>query len=192
MGEETNHFLPPGNPGAERPIDVWLINGIPGASKSTVALDLAAALPRAAHIEGDRLQAMIVSGAVLPGQEPPEEEAAQIHLCVRNQCLLAHSFAQAGFTPVIDYVIVNRERVEEYRRQLPGATLRLVTLAPGIEAALARDHARPEKKVSAAWTHLDAVMRRELSGLGLWIDNGRISVEKTVALILRDAERARV
>ena len=75
-------------------------------------------------------------GRFAPGSE------AQIHLCVRNQCLLAQSFAEAGFTPVLDYVIVNRERVEGYQRQLPGRTLRLVTLAPGIEATLARDRAR--------------------------------------------------
>src|SRR5688572_11775996 len=102
---------------------------------------------------------MIVSGGVSPGQEPAEEERRQIHLNVRNQCLLARSFAEAGFTPVLDYVIVSRERVEEYRGHLPGLVLHLVTLAPGVEAALERDRRRPEKTVAPFWAHLDAVMR---------------------------------
>jgi predicted kinase len=172
--------------------EVWLINGIPGAGKSTVAQCLARSLPRAAHVEGDRLHELILSGKVLPGQDPPEESAAQIYLCVRNQCLLAQSFARAGFVPILDYVVVNRRGVEEYLSQLPGSTLRLVTLAPGTEVALARDRARPEKTVAAAWTHLDEVMRRELAGVGLWVDNKALSVEETVAYLLHAQERARV
>jgi predicted kinase len=172
--------------------EAWLINGIPGVGKSTVAQRLARSLPRAAHVEGDRLHELILSGRVLPGQAPHEESDAQIHLCVRNQCLLAQSLARDGFVPILDYVVVNRRRVEEYLSQLPGLTLQLVTLAPGAEVALARDRSRPEKTVAAAWTHLEEVIRRELTGVGLWVDNKALSVEETVAYLLHAQESARV
>src|SRR4028119_810559 len=95
--------------------EIWIINGIPGVGKTTIARALAARQPRGVHIEGDDLQECIVSGSVPPGGQPPEEERRQIHLNVRNQCLLARSFAQDNFVPVLDYVLVDRARVEEYR-----------------------------------------------------------------------------
>src|SRR5579883_1501589 len=160
--------------------DLWIINGIPGAGKTTTARALAARFPRAVHIEGDRLQEWIVSGGVAPGQPPHDEEVRQIHLNVRNQCLLARSYAEEGFTPVIDYVLIDRARVEEYRSQLPDFRIHLATLSPGVAVALERDRRRAEKSVGAAWAHLEGTIRRELTGIGLWVDNSEGTAEETV------------
>lgn len=168
--------------------DIWIINGIPGSGKSTTARALAQRFPRAAHIEGDKLQECIVSGAVWPGEQPVDEESRQIHLNVRNQCLLARSFAAAGFTPIIDYVVVNQERLAEYAQQLTGFTLRLVTLAPRVTVALQRDRDRPEKTVAMPWTYLDEIMAKELAGVGLRLDNSDLSVAQAVDSILEMAE----
>lgn len=172
--------------------NIWIINGIPGSGKSTTARALAVRFDRAVHIEGDLLQACIVSGGVLPGAEPRAEEQRQIHLNIRNQCLLARSFAQDDFIPILDYVVVSRARVEEYRHQLHGHALRLVTLAPGVDTALERDRNRPEKTVAAAWAHLDEVLRTELAGVGLWVNNAELSVTETIDRIIANSESARV
>ena len=51
---------------AERPAEkgeIWIICGNSCAGKTTTARLLAQRLPRAAHIEGDEMQRLIVSGS---------------------------------------------------------------------------------------------------------------------------------
>jgi adenylylsulfate kinase-like enzyme len=163
----------------------YLVTGIPGAGKTKVSRALAQRFPRAAHIEADLLQEMIVSGGRWPGPEPDGEADAQLRLRARNAAQLANSFAAAGFVAVVDDVVVGRRRLALYQDAVEVPTLHVIVLAPPLEVALARDEARGYKRVGATWAHLDAHQRRELAGIGIWIDSGELDVDDTVDEVLR-------
>jgi chloramphenicol 3-O-phosphotransferase len=102
---------------------------------------------------------------------------------MKNQCLLASSFTSDGMSVVLDYVIVSQEMLLDYREQLPDQEVFLVVLSPGIETALQRDARRPEKTVAEQWSHLGPQIKREFADVGLRVDNARLTLEETVALV---------
>ncbi|SCG59188.1 Adenylylsulfate kinase [Micromonospora halophytica] len=157
-----------------------MVTGVPGAGKSTIAGALARSEARGVHIEGDALQRMIVSGSRPPQPEYDEECEQQILLNVRNQCLLARSFLDAGHLVVLDYVVTSRHRLRYYLELLHPAPMGFVMLRPDLSVAARRDEQRPHKTVLPRWRHLAGEMAGELSGVGLWLDNGDLSVDETV------------
>lgn len=160
-----------------------LLTGIPGSGKSTVAAALAGRLRMSAHIEVDALQEMIVSGGQWPSPAANAEADRQIFLRARNACLLADSFARAGFIPVLDDVVVRRSHLDFYRTTLTAVPLRIIILAPGPAVAWRRNQAR-EKALTTDWSPLDEAMRTELAQQGTWIDNAAQTVDETVEAIL--------
>ncbi|WP_392756897.1 AAA family ATPase [Streptomyces sp. LN590] len=162
---------------------VVLLTGIPGSGKSTVAAALASRFRMSAHIEVDALQQMIVSGGQWPSPAANAEADRQIFLRARNACLLADSFARAGFIPVLDDVVVRRSHLDFYRTTLASVPLHIVILAPGPAEAWRRNQAR-EKALATDWSPLDEAMRSELGQQGIWIDNAAQTVVETVEAIL--------
>jgi hypothetical protein len=90
-----------------RSAEIWIICGNACAGKTTTARLLSQRLPPAAHVDGDEMQRLIVSGCrwAVPSDSDPDtgrltgEAGVQYALRIRNACLVAEAFADAGITP---------------------------------------------------------------------------------------------
>ena len=175
-----------------QPPRIIVITGIQAAGKSTVARLLAQRFERGVHIEADVLYQMIVAGRVLPeeaGVMPPEAER-QLRLRLHNACLLARSFYEAGFSVVIDDIIIG-ERYAHLTEHLSGLPFDLVVLAPRANVvAKERDASRGKRVVlGEKWaTYLDRELRATMAGIGVWVDNSEQTPEETVEEIVCQLE----
>lgn len=168
--------------------DIIVITGIQAAGKSTVARLLAQRFERGVHIEADALQQMIVAGgewASEPGVMTAGAER-QLRLRLRNSCLLAKSFFEAGFTVVIDDIIIG-ERWEHLKSDLDGLPFELIVLTPSAETvAEQRDAGRGKRVLGEKWArYLDGALRATMGDVGIWIDNSNQAPEETVDEIVR-------
>ena len=163
-----------------------IVNGMPGAGKSTVSTLAARRLPRAARVKGDDVNEMILTGRVPFSGEPPEEAARQVELCHRNMCSLAANFVDFGFTVLMDTVVADRAELDFLVALLAPRPVRLVTLAPGAAVCRQRNAVREssERWEFPGYDRLDADMRRGFGEVGWWFDTSALTPEETAERIV--------
>ncbi|MEV0306652.1 AAA family ATPase [Nonomuraea fuscirosea] len=181
---------------------VVLITGVSAAGKSTVAQALAERLPRSAHVRGDTFRRMVVNGRAdmtpdsagsAEAADAADESVRQLHLRYRIAATAADMYFDAGFTPIVQDVIIGPD-LERFTRLVHSRPLHVVVLVPDPAAVELRERARAKTGYGNGWTiaQLDAVLRKETPRIGLWLDTSRQSVEETVAEILSRMEEARI
>ena len=163
------------------------VTGMPGSGKTTVTRQVAARLDRAARISGDDLHQMLVTGRVRFDSDQRAEAARQGELRAHNLCTLVDNFAAADFTVVVDEVVPDREDLDYYLDHISARPVHLVVLAPALEVCQQRNAARAaEDRVDYDFSEYDAELRRELAGLGWWLDTADQTPEETADLILAE------
>ncbi len=113
----------------------------------------------------------------------------QLRLWAKNAIMLAVSFLEAGFTPVIDDVVIG-PRLDDFIQELRGHRVRFVLLTPRIDVVQQRDASRAEKHIFEIWGHLDSELREGTRKIGLWLDSSEMTAEQTVDAILANADAA--
>ena len=205
---------------------IWIICGNACSGKTTTARLLAQRLPRAAHVDGDEMQRLIVSGCrwAVPADSDPVtgrltgEAGVQYALRIRNACLVAAAFADAGIAAVVTDSIVS-DGFESLTGVLSGRPVNFVVLRPPVAVLRQRGAARlpqeatyladryggsdhPEAAAFAARVQAAAdgrpvnefeyIIERGLDRLprvGLWVDPSGLEPEGVVDLLLdREAE----
>lgn len=118
---------------------VLIVTGPSAAGKNTVAASLAPLRQRCALIDVDVVRWMVVQ----PHRAPWEgmEGLAQQQLGVRNACLLADSFVEAGYDVVI-LDVLSDATAQQYRVTMEAHAPRIVRLLPAWEEVVRRSAIR--------------------------------------------------
>jgi cytidylate kinase len=163
------------------------VTGIQAAGKSTVAQLLAERLPRSVHVRGDLFRRMIINGRADMTPDPASEAVRQLRLRYQLAATVSDAYFQAGFTVVMQDVILGTH-LAEMTAMVRSRPLLVVVLAPQVSTIADREKNRG-KTAYGTWAirQLDDLLRHDTPRLGLWLDTSNQTAAETADEILSRA-----
>jgi chloramphenicol 3-O-phosphotransferase len=167
---------------------IILVTGIMASGKSTVAQLLSEQFDKSVHLRGDIFRKMVVNDRKEVQPNASEEELNQLRLRYRLTAQATETYVKEGFTVVVQDVVIGR-LLKDFISFIQHRPFYVVVLCPDPEVVALREAERP-KKGYGIWTvtELDNVLREETPQIGIWLDSSKLSVEETVAQILKRLE----
>ena len=163
---------------------VYLITGPAGVGKSTISKALAEKLQKSAHINGDLLYNMIISGYVLPW----EDDGMYLDLLWDNLSCLIENFIRRDIDVVVDYIIFpeHLEKIAELQKKYD-FELKYVVLIAEKKEMLARDQQRPAEETMGdrVVELLEEFMSKDIDERFI-INTSDCSIEESAERVLKD------
>lgn len=170
---------------------VFVVTGVPGAGKSSVARALVGRFRFGLHLPVDDLREWVVSGIAHPVPTWTAETGRQFGLARRAATEVTRLYSEVGFAVALDDVL-SPEDAAAFDAALPGTAVHKVALLPRLDVALARNAARTDKAFDPL-VLADAIRRRHRAinpatfrSAGWFVrDTSAETVEETVTAILK-------
>lgn len=157
-----------------------LFCGVPGSGKTTIAASLAAKLPQSAHIQTDKVRAMV---------RPQQYSARESRFVYSAVIVMGRQALIAGYDAILDGTFPRegfRKEALDKLAHLSSAHLVVHTVCD-IDLALKRNAARAE--VVPKDRLLRIKRRFEVPENAVVIDTGRVSLEEATSMLLAKLKR---
>lgn len=163
---------------------IILITGIMASGKSTVAQLLSERYEKSVHLRGDIFRRMIVNNRKEVQPDAGSDELEQLRLRYRLAAQSADAYFQAGFTVVVQDVVIG-PMLNDFISYIQSSPFYLVVLCPNSSVVTLRE-SRRLKKGYGVWTveGLDSLLRNETPRIGMWLDSSELTPEETVNEII--------
>ena len=163
---------------------IYLITGVMGSGKSTVAQLLASKIKKGVHLRGDIFRKMVVSGRADMSMQPSEEAVRQLHLRYRLAADAAKTYYDNGFSVVLQDNYYGKE-LTRILSMLKDYSVNVIVLCPDVETVKKREKMREKIGYTGFSVEtLYADFMRETPRIGFWLDTSEQSPEQSVQDIL--------